>query len=140
MLKGVEFLKETLNPGRLTAVVDIGANPIDGDPPYREHEQQRHHRDERHDPRQNHIVQGIEYLIEHEKTSPPGPRKGAPSAGGLYPVREPAGHRSLEEEFTIDIWMILGKHATYRGILPNFAAGGPAIPSGRAAGRRGSAA
>ena len=28
------FLKDLLNPERLTAVVDIGANPIDGDPPY----------------------------------------------------------------------------------------------------------
>jgi FkbM family methyltransferase len=28
-------LSEILKPARLTAVVDIGANPIDGDPPYR---------------------------------------------------------------------------------------------------------
>ena len=28
-------LYELLNPLRLTEVVDIGANPIDGDPPYK---------------------------------------------------------------------------------------------------------
>src|SRR2546430_12444140 len=27
-------LTEILKPARLTAVVDVGANPIDGDPPY----------------------------------------------------------------------------------------------------------
>jgi len=29
------FLTEILRPARLTAVVDVGANPIDGDPPYK---------------------------------------------------------------------------------------------------------
>jgi len=28
-------LNEILRPARLTSIVDIGANPIDGDPPYR---------------------------------------------------------------------------------------------------------
>jgi hypothetical protein len=28
-------LFDLLQPARLTAVVDIGANPIDGDPPYK---------------------------------------------------------------------------------------------------------
>jgi FkbM family methyltransferase len=31
----MDFLTEILAPGRLTAVVDAGANPIDGDPPYK---------------------------------------------------------------------------------------------------------
>jgi len=31
-----ELLNQLLEPDRLTAVVDIGANPIDGDPPYHE--------------------------------------------------------------------------------------------------------
>ncbi|MBK1884040.1 FkbM family methyltransferase [Luteolibacter pohnpeiensis] len=29
------ILREILSPGRLTEVVDIGANPVDGEPPYR---------------------------------------------------------------------------------------------------------
>jgi FkbM family methyltransferase len=33
---GRDPLFEMLQPNRLTAVVDIGANPIDGDPPYKE--------------------------------------------------------------------------------------------------------
>ena len=36
MQKCDELLNDLLEPGRLTAVVDIGANPIDGDPPYHE--------------------------------------------------------------------------------------------------------
>jgi len=35
MNQAAEILKDLLQPERLTAVVDIGANPIDGDPPYR---------------------------------------------------------------------------------------------------------
>src|ERR1051325_10323919 len=31
----MDLLTEILKPARLTAVVDIGANPIDGDPPYK---------------------------------------------------------------------------------------------------------
>jgi FkbM family methyltransferase len=31
----MDFLTEILTPGRLTAIVDAGANPIDGDPPYK---------------------------------------------------------------------------------------------------------
>jgi hypothetical protein len=31
-----ECLVDLLQPRRLTSVVDIGANPIDGDPPYKE--------------------------------------------------------------------------------------------------------
>jgi FkbM family methyltransferase len=31
----MDFLTQILAPDRLTAVVDIGANPIDGDPPYK---------------------------------------------------------------------------------------------------------
>jgi FkbM family methyltransferase len=31
----MELLSEILRPARLTAVADIGANPIDGDPPYK---------------------------------------------------------------------------------------------------------
>ncbi|WP_300559030.1 FkbM family methyltransferase [Limnohabitans sp. Rim8] len=30
-----DFLRKLLQPGRLTHVVDVGANPIDGDPPYK---------------------------------------------------------------------------------------------------------
>jgi FkbM family methyltransferase len=36
MQKCDELLNQLLEPERLTAVVDIGANPIDGDPPYHE--------------------------------------------------------------------------------------------------------
>ena len=31
----MDLLTEILRPARLTAVVDVGANPIDGDPPYK---------------------------------------------------------------------------------------------------------
>jgi FkbM family methyltransferase len=31
----MDLLSEILRPSRLTAVVDVGANPIDGDPPYK---------------------------------------------------------------------------------------------------------
>src|SRR4051812_38193209 len=31
----MESLHQILIPGRLTAIVDVGANPIDGDPPYK---------------------------------------------------------------------------------------------------------
>src|SRR5471030_1884801 len=31
----MDWLTEILAPARLTAVVDVGANPIDGDPPYK---------------------------------------------------------------------------------------------------------
>jgi FkbM family methyltransferase len=31
----MDLLSEILRPGRLTAIVDVGANPIDGDPPYK---------------------------------------------------------------------------------------------------------
>ncbi len=31
----MDLLTEILNPKRLTAIVDVGANPIDGDPPYK---------------------------------------------------------------------------------------------------------
>lgn len=34
MLVGSEYLQKTLCTERLTAVVDVGANPIDGEPPY----------------------------------------------------------------------------------------------------------
>jgi hypothetical protein len=34
--KSDELLNQLLGPARLTAIVDIGANPIDGDPPYLE--------------------------------------------------------------------------------------------------------
>lgn len=34
MLAGSEYLRTILGAERLTAVVDVGANPIDGDPPY----------------------------------------------------------------------------------------------------------
>ena len=30
-----DFLSDLLGPARLTSVVDIGANPVDGDPPYK---------------------------------------------------------------------------------------------------------
>lgn len=30
-----QHLKEILNPGRLAEIVDIGANPVDGEPPYK---------------------------------------------------------------------------------------------------------
>jgi hypothetical protein len=30
-----ETLADLLGPDRITSVVDIGANPIDGDPPYK---------------------------------------------------------------------------------------------------------
>lgn len=35
MLRPRDVLFELLQPSRLTAVVDVGANPIDGDPPYK---------------------------------------------------------------------------------------------------------
>ena len=31
----MQFLTQLLKPQRLTEIVDIGANPIDGDPPYK---------------------------------------------------------------------------------------------------------
>jgi len=34
MLTGSRHLRRLVNPERLTAIVDVGANPIDGDPPY----------------------------------------------------------------------------------------------------------
>jgi len=34
MKNGTDFLLDVLRPERLTAVVDVGANPINGDPPY----------------------------------------------------------------------------------------------------------
>jgi hypothetical protein len=30
-----QFLLDLLKPHRVTEIVDIGANPIDGDPPYK---------------------------------------------------------------------------------------------------------
>jgi FkbM family methyltransferase len=36
MLGGSRYLRRLFSDGRLTAVVDVGANPIDGDPPYSE--------------------------------------------------------------------------------------------------------
>jgi len=41
MATSTELLLNLLAPGRLTAVVDVGANPIDGDPPYAPMQQQR---------------------------------------------------------------------------------------------------
>lgn len=35
MNRPMDLLTEILNPKRLTAIVDVGANPIDGDPPYK---------------------------------------------------------------------------------------------------------
>ena len=31
-----DFLRDLLRPEKLTTIVDIGANPIDGDPPYKQ--------------------------------------------------------------------------------------------------------
>ncbi len=31
-----DFLQDLLSPEKLTTIVDIGANPIDGDPPYKQ--------------------------------------------------------------------------------------------------------